>query len=161
VSAALVLLVVFGLWMAFAVGGGWPAPVAAATGAVAAVAVVLVALRLRIAGAVEGRAWARAPVFAAAALARAPRHARDALRVLASALGARARRPVFVRLKLRPADPAGAAAVVAAISGAPGAVVIDADAASLLAHALHEEDVNVAELQALERRALAAAGSRT
>jgi multisubunit Na+/H+ antiporter MnhE subunit len=159
VAASITLFAgLFVFWCLAALGGGWPLPVSAALGVVAAVLAVWAGRRLRVADAEGAAAFAYAAQTALLMTARAPARTLDALRVLAAALGARDKAPVFVRLKLKPASAVGGAAVIAAASAAPGAVVVDADAGSLLAHVLVEADVDVAAMQALERAALAGAG---
>lgn len=158
-AASIILFVgLFAFWCLAASGGAWPWPLIAAAGAVAVALSVWAARRLRVADGEGAAAFARAPQTAALMLSRAPMRTIDAVRVLAAALGARAKAPVFVRLKLKPATPLGAASVIAAMSAAPGTVVVDADAGSLLAHVLAEADVDVAAMQALERAALTGVG---
>lgn len=157
-AAGVLYIGLFALWMLATAAGGWPWPVAAVSGGVAMALTVWAGQRLKVADAECAAPATRALPVLGLMLTRAPGRWRDALGVAAMALGGRAKAPVFVRLKLRPADPVGAAAVVTAIGGAPGVVVVDADAGSLLAHALNEADVDVAALQALERAALRSMG---
>lgn len=158
-AAGVLYLGLFVLWLLATAAGGWPWPVAGAVGVVAIALTVWAGQRLKVADAEGAAPFARLFPVLGLMLARAPGRWRNALGVAAAALGMRARAPVFVRLKLRPADPLGAAAVVAAMSGAPGLVVVDADAGSLLAHALREPDVDVAALQTLERATLRSMGA--
>ena len=144
------------VWCLAASGGGWSWPVIAGLGAASAALGLWAARRLRVVDAAS--VFAHVAQTAALVSALAPRRAIDATRVLAAMLGARARAPVFVRLKLKPSSLQGGAAVIAAMSAAPGTVVVDADAGSLLAHVLAEPDVDVAGLQRLERAALAVSG---
>ena len=157
-SAGILFLGLFALWCLASAAGGWPWPVIVGLGVIVVASVVWAAQRLRIADREAAAPFARLPAIAALMASRLPARAFAALRVLASAIGARDRAPVFVRLKLKPANAVGAGAVVAAMSAAPGMVVVDADAGSLLAHVLVEADVDVAAMQALERVALASAG---
>ncbi|MDX2235147.1 MAG: Na+/H+ antiporter subunit E [Hyphomonadaceae bacterium] len=154
-SAGLIFLGAFAVWMAAA---PWPLAPRAALGAAMLGLSVWAAGRLRVADGAVGRLITRAPAAALLHLKHAPALARDTVRVVLAALGARQTAPVFVRLKLKPADAAGNAAVITALSAAPGGVVIDADGGSLLAHALVESDVHVPALQARERDALRAGG---
>lgn len=158
-AAGIIFIGLMALWMA--AGGGWPAPVMAGLGVGALGVAVWAGARLGAADREGAALFTRGPAFAALVLGRLPGRVRDSLGVLAAALGARETAPVFVRLKLRPADAAASAAVVTAIGATPGTVVVDADAASLLAHALCEPDVDVAALQATERAAIGAAGARS
>lgn len=146
------------LWVLATASGAWPWPVTAGLGVIVTALVVWAAQRLRVADREAAAPFTLAPRTLGLLLANAPRRWRDALGVFAAALGARERTPVFVRLKLRPADPLAAASVISAMSGAPGIVVVDGDAGSLLAHALSEDDVEIGALQALERAALGGAG---
>lgn len=158
-SAGIMYIGLFALWCLAGAGGGWPWPGIVVSGVVVVALVVWAAQRLRIADREAAAPFARLFPLAAFGIARAPARAGAAVRVLATAVGARAKAPVFVRLKLRPADSAGLAATVAATSASPGTVVVDADAGSLLAHVLVEADVDVASMQALERAAHTSAGS--
>ena len=158
-SAGILFIGLFALWCLAAAGGGWPWPVIVGLGVVLVALVVWAAQRLRVADREGAAPFARFLPVAALVISRAPARLFAALRVLASAVGARAKAPVFVRLKLKPAGAGGVGAVVAAMSAAPGTVVVDADAGSLLAHVLVEADVDVASMQALERAALAGAGA--
>ncbi len=158
-SAGLIFIAVVGLWLLWGQDGGWPSVTLGMLGAAGAGLVVWAAARLGVADREGSGLFARAPATLLLVALRAPGRVRDAWRVFAAALGARARTPVFVRLRLRPVSTEGAAAVVAAMSGAPGAVAIDASLDSLLAHVLVESDVDVAALQTLERDALRAAGA--
>jgi multisubunit Na+/H+ antiporter MnhE subunit len=157
-AAGILYLGLFALWLAATATGGWPWPVAAATGAVGVMLALAGGLRLKITDAEAAAPFARLGPVIGLMLSRAPGRWRDALGVAVAALGARAKAPVFVRLKLRPTDPLGSAAVVAAMSASPGLVVVDADPGSLLAHALREPDVDVAAMQSLERAALGSMG---
>ncbi len=157
-SSIILLIGLFAFWRLATLGGGWPWPVIAGAGAVVAVLAVWAARRLRIADAEGAAPFAHLAQTIVMMAARAPSRTLDAMRVLTTALGGRAKAPVFVRLKLKPAAPLGGAAVIAAISATPGTVVVDADAGSLLAHVLTEADVDVAAMQKLERAALSVAG---
>ena len=158
-SAGILFIGLFALWCLAGAGGGWPWPVIIGFGVVLVALVVWAAQRLRIADRDSAAPFARLLPAVALVATRAPVRLFAALRVLASAIGARARAPVFVRLKLKSADGAGLGAVVTAMSASPGTVVVDADAGSLLAHVLVEADVDVASMQALERAALASVGA--
>ena len=144
-----------------ALGSGWSWPMIAGLSIGASALGVVAAQRLRVAGAEGASAYAQLVQTAALLASRTPARAMDAARVLAATVDLREKAPVFVRLKLKPASPQGTASVIAAMSAAPGTVVVDADAGSLLAHVLVEEDVDVAAMQKLERAALAAAGGAT
>jgi len=152
-------LALFALWLAATATGGWPWPVAAAIGAVSVALTLMLGRRLKITDSEAAAPFARLAPAIGLMLSRLPGRWRDALGVAAVALGARDRQPVFVRLKLRPASALGAAATVTAMSASPGLVVVDADAGSLLAHALCEPDVDVAAMQSLERAALRSMGA--
>lgn len=142
----------------WALAGAWPAPVAIACALLSGLLVTVLARRFGASGRTGAALVATAPQALAFSLARTPGRWRTGLGVLLTALGARDRAPAFVRLRLRPASVRGAAAVTETLSGAPGLVVVDADAGSLLAHALIESDVAVPQLQALEQAALRRAG---
>lgn len=158
-AAPIILFVgLFVVWCLAAAGSGWSWPVITGVGAAVAALVVWVAHRLRLADAEGAAPFAHLVQTVALMCSRAPARTIDAIGVLATAVGARTRAPVFVRLKLKPASPVGAAAVIAATSAAPGTVVVDADAGSLLAHVLAEADVDVAAMQRLERATLALTG---
>lgn len=149
---------ILAFWCLAALGGSWSFAVIAGLGAIAAALIVWTGQRLRIADGEGAAPFANLVVTTGLILARTPSRTIDAVRVLAAALGAGSKAPVFVRLKLRPATPLGAASVIAAMSATPGTVVVDADVGSLLAHVLSETDVDVAAMQRLERAALAVAG---
>lgn len=153
-AAGALYLGVLALWLLAAASGSWPPPVAVGLGVVVAALVVWAGQTLRVADREAAAPLTRASRTLGLMLLNGPRRWRDALGVFGAALGLRERAPVFVRLKLRPADPLAAASVITAMSGAPGIVVVDGDAGSLLAHALSEDDVEIASLQRLERAAL-------
>lgn len=158
-SAGLIFIALVGLWLLWGQDAGWPLAMRGMLGAACAGLVVWAASRLGATDREGAGLFTRAPAAALLVALRGPGRLRDGLRVMAAAVGARTRAPVFVRLRLRPVSTEGAAAVVAAMSGAPGAVAIDASHDSLLAHVLVESDVDVAALQRLERDALRAAGA--
>lgn len=157
-AAGILYIALLALWLAAGAAGGWPLPVSAAIGVVVVALVVWAGQRLKVADGESAAPFARFVPGIAFSVSRAPGRWRDALAVAASAVGVRPTTPAFVRLKLRPADPVGAASVVTAMTGAPGVATVDADAGSLLAHVLVEPDVNVSALQAVERGALRQAG---
>lgn len=107
----------------------------------------------------EGAPYARLPHHAALAIAGAPRALREALRIGRCALaGWRALKPGLVRVRTQ-ADAIVARTSFAHAIGASGAaIVVETNAEALLLHALDEERMEAAELAALERGAIAAAG---
>lgn len=157
-AAAIIILGLAALWGLSSAGAGWPLALGGGLALGALAVVSALAARLGALDSESARLFTRLPGATVLSVLQAPARIRAALRVIRTALGARSRAPVFVRLKLRPATPAGVGSVVTAMSAAPGAVVVDADAGSLLAHVLAEGDVDVAAMQRLERAALAASG---
>ncbi len=143
----------FVVWACATLGGAWPPAVTLGAGAAAAAFVTALAARMGALDREGARHFARAAMSFARSVPRWPSMFLSALGVMGAAIGVRRVRPGYVRLKLRPHDSAGLAAVVEALSAAPGLLVVDADAGSLLAHALDEDAVDVATLKALERNA--------
>lgn len=112
--------------------------------------VVLLIWRL---GGVRANAFAHAPGLVALAVARAGAVARGAARTMRAVLAADVTlRPALVRIRTRAAAPAARAALVGALSAAPGAVVVDGDGDSLLLHVLDEDKVDAGEIGAAEAR---------
>lgn len=157
-AAGILTLAFFALWLAASTTGGWSWAVAGAVGAVGVTFALVLGSRLKVVDAEAAGPFAHFASVLGLMLMRTPGRMRDAAAVAALAVGARRKAPVFVRLKLRPADPLAASAAICAMSSAPGLVVVDADAGSLLAHALCEGDVDVADMQKLERHALGSMG---
>lgn len=144
---------VLAVWVCAAFGGGWPPGVMLALGAVSAVLVALSAARMGALDREGARLYTRSGLSFATALTRWPGDMLAALGVI----GGGAAQSGFVRLKLRPTDDAGLATVIETLSARPGVLVVDADAGSLLAHAMNENAVDVEALKALEGRALGGA----
>ncbi|KAF0171975.1 MAG: Na+/H+ antiporter subunit E [Hyphomonadaceae bacterium] len=143
----------FVVWACATLAGAWPPEITLGLGAATAALVTVFAARMVVFDREAARHFTRAAMSLALSVSRWPSALLSALGVLAAAFGLRRARSGFVRLKLSPHDGAGLAAVVEALSAAPGLLVVDADAGSLLAHALDEDAVEVATLKALERAA--------
>lgn len=141
----------FAAWIAAAAAGAWPPMFAIALGVVA---VAVAAVIGRQTGAFDPeslRGYARAGTAVVHAVARWPSGLAAAFSVVLSALGLSARRSGFVRLKLAPGSEVELPDIVTALGDAPDAIVVDADAGSVLAHVFDESRTDVAALKAIER----------
>jgi len=145
-----IIIGVLAVWVCAAFGGGWPPGVMLVLGAAVAALVALAAARMGALDREGARLYLRSGQALANALLRWPGNMLAAFGVVSGG----AARTGFVRLKLRPADDAGLAAVIETLSARPGILVVDADAGSLLAHAMNENAVDVDALKAVETRAL-------
>jgi multisubunit Na+/H+ antiporter MnhE subunit len=148
----------FVIWACATLAGAWSPAITLGLGAATALTVTVAAARMGVLDREGARHFARALLAFAVSVTRWPSACLSAFGVMAAAFGLRRARSGFVRLKLRPHDGAGLAGVVETMSAAPGLVVVDADAGSLLAHALDEDAVDIATLKSLERHA--AGGAR-
>jgi multisubunit Na+/H+ antiporter MnhE subunit len=143
----------FVVWACATLAGAWPPVITLSLGAAAALVATAAAARMGALDREGARHFTRAVIAFGVSLLRLPAAAFSALGVIAAAFGFRRPRPGYVRLKLRPHDGAALGGVVETLSAAPGLIVVDADAGSLLAHALDEEAVDIAALKSLERHA--------
>lgn len=140
------------VWVCATLSAGWPQGISLGFGAMASLLVVTSASGMGVLDGEGTRHLTRAAVSLGVSVSRFPKSVLSALGVVAAVFGYKRGRPGFVRLTLRPHDGPGLAAVVEALSAAPGLAVVDADAGSLLAHTLDEDGADVARLAALERR---------
>jgi len=143
----------FVIWIAAAAAGGWPAPVTLGTGALAIAGGALVAWRIGAFDREGLRGYARGATTLAYALPRFPAHLVSAFTVVSGAFGFHSARAGYVRMKLEPGGEDALGDVVGAVSAAPGALVVDADAGSVLVHAFDEATADVVALKLAERRA--------
>lgn len=143
----------FVIWACATLAGAWSPAITLGLGAAAASLVAVAAARMGALDREGARHFTRAAAAFALSVSRWPSALLSTLGVVATVLGAKRARPGYVRLKLQLHDGAGLASVVEALSAAPNLVVVDADAGSVLAHALNEDAVDVAKLKSLERRA--------
>ncbi|MBX3509999.1 MAG: Na+/H+ antiporter subunit E [Hyphomonadaceae bacterium] len=108
-------------------------------------------------GGASGAFW-RAPQRLYLALARAREVGTGALKTVRAAAAADvALQPALVRVKTRATEAASRGAFADALSAAPGMVIVDGDAESLLAHVLNEDEADAAALGRLEAQTLARA----
>ena len=142
----------FVVWVCATLSAGWPQGISLCIGAAVSLLVAASAARMGVLDGEGTRPFTRAAISFGVSATRFPSALLSALSVAAAAFGVRRGRPGFVRLTLRPHDSVGLAAVVEALSAAPGLVVVDADVGSLLAHTLDEDGADAAKLAALERR---------
>lgn len=143
----------FVVWACATLAGGWPPAITLGLGAFASILVVAMAGRMGGLDREGARHFTRAVAVFTLSVSRWPSSFLSALGVVATVVGVRRARAGYVRLKLSPHDGVGLAAVVEALSATPNLLAVDADAGSILAHALNEDAVDVARLKSLERRA--------
>lgn len=150
--AAAMLIGLFVLRLLLVQSGAAPEDFALA--GAAAAASVLVAARF---GGIAPSAFARAPQFLLLLVARSRAVLSGVLSTLRAGLAADVTlKPALVRVKTRPSSDFARAALADTISAAPGAIVVDSDADSLLVHVLDEEAVDAEALGQLEARVLRA-----
>lgn len=132
-------------WLIFT--QAWNSPAEWTAAAASAVGVTIYAMRFGGAGA----AFTRAPHLVRLALTRSGAVLAGAFRVVRAAAAADVKlRPALMRIKTRARDATVRSALASALCAAPGAVVVDGDAESLLAHVLDEDEAEAAQLAKLE-----------
>lgn len=130
----------------------WSTPQDLALAAGVAAACVLVGMRFGGLG--RGGGFMRAPRLLLLALGRIGAVMTGAMATIRAAVAADvALKPALVRGKLRPSSDFARAALAHMISAAPGGLVVEADADSLLVHVLNEDALDAAELGQFEMRA--------
>lgn len=149
--AAALLTGLWALWLLFT--QRWASGADLALGFAAALIGVLWAARF------GGVAFGWSPRLLLLNAGRAPSVIAGALSTLRDAIAADITlKPALVRVKPRPSSEDARAVLAGAISVAPGALVVEADAEGLLVHVLDEDAIDAAYLGALEARVLSALG---
>jgi multisubunit Na+/H+ antiporter MnhE subunit len=153
INAAAMFFILWGLWLLLAQQG--LSLQALGVGAGVALACVIIAARL---GAVSGRgAYAYALRLLGFVAGRAGVVVSGALSAMRAAVAADVTlKPALVRIKTRATTALSQAVLADLISAAPGAVVVEADAAGLLVHVLDEDSIDAQALSQFEARVIAA-----
>ncbi|HWA00126.1 MAG TPA: Na+/H+ antiporter subunit E [Caulobacterales bacterium] len=153
INAAAMLACLLGVWLLLTQRAATPEALGASV--LVALGCVLISVRF---GVVGGRGvFSAAPRLLMLAVSRAGAVIGGALAIVREALAADVRlQPALARVRTRSSSALAQAAFADLVSAAPGAVVVEADAESLLVHVLQEDAIDGLALSQLEERVITA-----